>query len=301
MIYTVTFNPAIDYVINEEKLDYQGVNKISNHFYQLGGKGINASILLNNLKNKNLALFFTSGNVGEMIKTKCQEEDIHYLNFNSGFESRINVKVNTLKNNFEINQKSNQLNKKEFKSFLNYLKNNLTKDDYLLIMGSYDSFGNLEKLVKIASKAKSKIILDIASNDLLKIIKSYSIFFIKPNQEEFEEILNLKNLNKKQIIIEAKKILDKTKLINIAVSQGSKGSIFVNKENIFEFNLPKTKIVNPVGAGDSFVAGFLSHYIQTSDYKKSFYFANACGIATAKTIGIAKKEKILKIYKSIKI
>ena len=300
MIYTITLNPALDYVLEIDNIDFNGVNKIKKNNLILGGKGINASWMLTNLNIDNKALYFSGGSTGDMFNEIMAKTDISFKNFNVDFDTRINVKVNSNSNNLELNGDKKEIKKIYYKNLLNYLKDNLKEDDYVLIMGSYFNIKDITEILKVTNKIGAKSILDIAGKDLVTIIKKYKVYFAKPNEDEIKEMFDLDNVNDENLIKSAKKLISNG-LENVLISLGSKGSIFVNDSNTFQILPAKINLINPVGAGDSTVAGFTAGMSQNMNIKESLILANACGGATASVTDIADKRTVEKLKNSITI
>lgn len=300
MIYTITFNPAIDYVINNDEVNINSVNKIDEKYLLAGGKGVNASVLLTRLGIINESIVFTGGNTGRMFESILNNENVNYTSFDSGFDTRINVKVNTSKNNFELNGKKEELDKDSVKKFLKYLKNKVNTDDFILIMGSFPSDELLDKVIKISNKKNAKVVLDVDSKNILNIIKDNEIFFIKPNEDEIKNMVNTEGKSEKIIKESMKKVIE-LGVQNIMVSLGEKGSLFMNKDKYYKVKPAKIDMVNPVGSGDSTVAGFVYSLSLEKSIEEAIIFANACGAATASKVWISDKETVESLVSSISI
>ena len=302
MIYTVTLNPSIDYVIKLEHLNTGHVNRVNSENVYPGGKGINVSRILKTLGNDNVATGFVSGFTGDFIRNTLCELDVKsdFIQLDNGF-TRINVKIKSDEET-EINGGGPHISDEKLKELFDKLSK-LNENDILILAGSIPSTLSedlYEKIMNHVKKNKVKVVVDATKNLLLNVLK-YNPFLIKPNNHELEEMFNVKLNNMDDIITYAKK-LQEMGARNVLISMGKDGAILVTENNeVFISNVAKGKVVNSVGAGDSMVAGFISGYLNSNSYEDALKLGSASGSATAFSSDLATKEFIDKLIKEINI
>ena len=293
MIYTVTLNPSIDYIIETDKFKIGEVNRANKEELYPGGKGINVSLMLNELQVENTALGFLGGFIGEYIENTLASNGVNteFIKLEKGF-SRINLKI---KNEVEteINGKGPHISEDNLQ--LLYKKIEKLKDeDILVLCGSIPkSLSNTlyQDIISMAAKKNVKVIVDATSNLLLNTLK-YNPFLIKPNIHELEEIFDTKIDCIDSTIFYATKLKDMG-AENVLISMGKDGALLIDsKGKIYLSNAPYGDVVNTVGSGDSMVAGFISGYLKTKDYKEALKLGASCGSATAFSSGIGEKKLI---------
>lgn len=300
MIYTVTFNPALDYVMIIDEFKSGNVNRCENEFLNPGGKGINVSTMLSELGEENIALGFIAGFTGRELVSKLNERNIktNFIELKEGL-TRINVKI---KGNIEseINAKGPNIDKEDLQKLLNQI-DTLKDNDILVLAGSIPSSIDddiYEQIMKRLSEKNVHVVVD-ATKDLLKNVLKYKPFLIKPNHHELAEFFDVK-INSDEEIVEYAKKLQEMGAENVLVSMAADGAILVTKENeVIKTNTPKGKVVNSVGAGDSMVAGFIYGYLKNKDYKEALRFGSAAGSASAFSESIATKEKVEELLKEL--
>lgn len=287
MIYTLTLNPAIDYDVFLDKLEIGEINKINTCNIRAGGKGINVSIVLNNLGIKSIALGYIAGFTGEYIKNDLENMNIKtdFLHLNSGM-NRINTNINDKLNETCVSGTSINVNYEDIENLKDKLRK-LKKGDILVMSGSIPDGLNDDIYLELSKEVDEdvKIVLDANGDILLKNI--YNNYLIKPNIHELERAFNVKIKDNDQIYKICQYFLDRN-IKNIIVSLGSKGAVHITKEGLKYIKSPSGEYINSIGAGDSMVAGFIA--------KENLEFAVACGSATAYSIGLASSEKIYSIY-----
>lgn len=291
MIYTLTFSPAVDYVVDVDNLKIGAINRTKNEIFMPGGKGINVSIVLSNLGIKSKALGFVGGFSGEFIKDELKKKNIETDFVDVDGITRINMKIRSSEES-AINGMGPILNDEDINKLVEKLKI-LNKEDYLVISGKIPasvSDAQFENILRVASENGARIVVDTEGKMLLTSLK-YNPFLIKPNKEELEGLFNVTINSDLDIEVYAKKLLDKGAK-NVIVSLGSDGAILVNNETVCKLAAPKGDAKNTVGAGDSLLAGFIYEYITSQDMQKALKFAIAAGSATAFSDGLASKEDI---------
>ena len=302
MIYTVTLNPSIDYVIKLDNLKNGEVNRTKEEYVYPGGKGINVSLILKELGYKSRALGFVSGFTGlyikDTLKNKGLEED--FINLKNGF-TRINVKVKSNEET-EINGQGPNIDDESLNKLYEKL-DSLKENDILVLAGSIPKTLDsslYENIMKRLANKNVKIVVD-ATKDLLMNVLKHKPFLIKPNNHELEELFNVKLNGIDDIITYAKK-LKEMGAKNVLVSMGKDGALLINEdEKVLISNVAKGEVKNSVGAGDSMVAGFIAGYLDSNNYEKALNLGAASGGATAFSNDLATKEDIYKLIDEIKI
>ncbi|WP_419724971.1 1-phosphofructokinase [Terrisporobacter petrolearius] len=302
MIYTVTLNPSIDYVINLEHLNTGHVNRVNSEHVYPGGKGINVSRILKNLGHDNIATGFVSNFTGDFITNSLSDLNVKsdFIKLDNGF-TRINVKIKSDEET-EINGGGPHISDEKLRELFDKLSK-LKEEDILVLAGSIPSTLKEDLYEKIMEHVKVnnvKVVVDATKNLLLNVLK-YNPFLIKPNNHELEEMFNVKLESIDDIVTYGKK-LQEIGARNVLVSRGKDGALLIaeNKE-VFISNVPKGSVVNSVGAGDSMVAGFISGYINSNSYEEALKLGAACGSATAFSSDLAKKELIKELIKEISV
>lgn len=293
MIYTVTFNPSLDYIVSVKNFEEGSVNRASDEMILPGGKGINVSIVLNNLGMESHLLGFIAGFTGKEIERMVSDDGCisEFIKVDNGF-SRINVKMRSEKES-EINGIGPAISNSEMTQLLDKL-DKLKEGDVLVLAGSipasipdtiyYD-------IMKMLSDRKIMIVVD-ATKDLLLNVLPLHPFLIKPNKQELAEMMNLENLSKEDIVKNAFE-LQKRGARNVLVSMAGEGAILVTEDgNVYSSAAHKGNVVNSVGAGDSMVAGFIYGYLKNKDYKEAFETGLCAGSASAFSENLATKEQV---------
>lgn len=300
MIYTLTLNPSIDYVIDVENLELGKVNRTSKDFKFSGGKGINVSRILGNQKIDNIALGFLGGFTGKFI-----EDNLNTLGVKTEFikvkgDSRINVKIKSNEET-EINGAGPMISAENLDSLFNRL-DQLVEGDILVLAGSIPSTLPKDLYLQIqkrVSKKNVKVVVDTSGKALLEAIKNKP-FLIKPNNHEIEEIFDVK-INSEKELIKYGKDLVSLGAENVIISMAGDGALLITKDGVYKGNAPKGEVKNSVGAGDSLVGGFLAKYVETKDLITSFKNGIASGSASAFSLDLALAEDVNKLLPIIKI
>ena len=300
MIYTITFNPALDYIVKMDDFNLGHVNRSSCESVYAGGKGINVSIVLNNLGVKSKALGFIAGFTGQEIEREVREFgcDTDFIKLKNGM-SRINVKIKADVES-EINGGGPDIPEEALEELYEKL-NCLTEGDILVLAGSIPKTMPVdiyEKIMESLQDKGVKFIVDTTGESLLKVLK-YKPLLIKPNHHELGDLFNVK-LNGNDEIIEYAKKLKEMGARNVLISMAGDGAILI-KENgeVITSNVPKGKVKNSVGAGDSMVAGFIAGYLEANDIEKGFKLGVATGSASAFSEGLATKDYVYELLNQI--
>ena len=300
MIYTVTFNPAIDYIAEVTEVNKEKINRALSEKVLAGGKGINVSIVLKNLGIENIALGFVAGFTGKEIKRQVENHGVKtdFVYIDDKF-SRINIKLQSkvagiVSTETAINGEGPKISDKEIEELMEKIEK-LEKGDYLVLAGSTSRKMKddiYEKICKRIENKQIKIVADATGKLLVNVLK-HNPFLIKPNKEELEEIFEDKIDTNEEIIMYAKK-LQEMGAQNVLISLGKEGAILITKNNsVLYSKAPKGVVVNSVGAGDSMVAGFLAGLLIHDDYEKAFKMGIAAGSASTFSENLATKDEIL--------
>lgn len=282
VIYTVTFNPSLDYIVSVKDFRPGMTNRTSSELMLAGGKGINVSIVLGNLGIKSTALGFIAGFTGDEIVRRLHNGGINseFIKINDGI-SRINIKLKSI-DGTEINGQGPHIDSSHIEQLMNRLRR-LESGDVLVLAGSIPAgiSDNIYKDIMDMLKDKGVQIVVDATSRLLTNVLEYNPFFIKPNQHELGDIFNV-TLNTQEEVIPYALELKKMGAVNVCVSMGGKGAILVADDgNAYKAKAPDGILKNSVGAGDSLVAGFLSGWIEKKDYEYAFRKGVATGSASA--------------------
>lgn len=303
MIYTVTLNPSIDYVVTMDQFNEGSVNRVSTENLYAGGKGINVSQILNQHEVENIALGFVSGFTGIFIKESLQTKGIKtdFIDLKDGF-SRINMKIKTNVDETEINGVGPAISEEDIAKLYKQF-DVLTANDVLVLAGSIpgslpDDF--YEQIMKHLENKGVKIIVDATKNLLLNVLK-YRPFLIKPNHHEIAEMFNVEIKNVDELLVYGRKLKDMG-ACNVLISMGGDGAILITEnDEVFQSNVPKGSVKNSVGAGDSMVAGFIAGYLKSNNYEQALQLGAASGSATAFSSDVATREFIDQLVDQINV
>ena len=300
MIYTVTFNPALDYILELDKLEIGKIQKSKTELILPGGKGINVSTVLTNLEVENIALGYKAGFVGAEIERLLKNMNVKtdFIDLEEG-NSRINVKISA-EEETAINTNGPQISENKILELLEKLKS-LTENDYLVLSGSIPSSIKddiYERICGIVKEKNVKIVVDATRNLLVQALR-YKPFLIKPNNEELGEIFGVEIHTKEDAYIHGKKLKEKGAR-NVLVSMGKMGAALIDEENKEYFlKSPEGKRVNTVGSGDSMVAGFIAGYLKYKNYNDALKMGVSAGSASALSKYLATKEEVYNLYNNI--
>lgn len=296
MIYTVTFNPSLDYVVQTSPLILGAVNRTGREALYPGGKGINVSVILSNLGQENTVLGFTAGETGRMLQEMLAESGIRaeFIPLVKG-QTRINVKIHAGVET-EINGQGPDIDVYALQQLFEKLEV-LEAGDVLVVAGSIPSSLSeniYEQILGYLKGRNVKVVID-ATKDLLKHTLKYHPFLIKPNQQELEELFDTTLNTEDEIIVHAKKLQEQGAK-NVLVSLAKEGAILAAEDGkIYKKRPGRGTVVNSVGAGDSMVAGFVAGYLNTGSYKLALELGTAAGSATAFQSWLASREEIMEL------
>ena len=302
MIYTVTFNPSLDYIVEVNNFELGMTNRTSYEHMLPGGKGINVSIVLNNLDFDTTAFGFVAGFTGKQICDMVSEYGINtdFIHVDNGF-SRINMKIKNI-DGTEINGMGPQISEDNLHSLVSKI-DRLSSGDVLVLAGSIPSCISDDIYRRIMERLQGrgvKIIVDATSRLLLNVLE-YHPFLIKPNQHELGDIFGVKLESKEEVIPYARKLQDMG-AVNVLISMGGKGAVLIDQHGkVYEADAPKGELKNSVGAGDSMVAGFMAGYLQTCNYEDAFRMGVATGSASAFSENLATKREISEVLKRVEV
>ena len=300
MIYTVTFNPSLDYIASCDDFILGQTNRTTKEIIYPGGKGINVSIVLRNLGLDTTALGFLAGFTGDEIKRLIIKEGIknEMIEVNNGF-SRINIKLRSSQES-ELNGMGPSIDEQSIKKLYQKL-DNLTSDDILVLAGSIPSClpSNIYSDICNYLKDKNmKIVVD-ATKDLLLNVIPYKPFLIKPNNHELGELFKVELNTREEVVPYAKK-LQELGARNVLISLAGEGAVLVDENGeVYSSKAPKGKVINSVGAGDSMVAGFLYGYKTFNNYNEAFKYGVCTGSASAFSEQLAKLDEVIDLYKNL--
>lgn len=302
MIYTMTFNPSLDYIMNVNDFKEGETNRSVSEKIYPGGKGFNVSMILKNLSFQSTALGFVGGFTGEKIVAELKQRGLvcDLCDLLVG-DSRINVKMKGNKET-EINGSGPHIPQEKIDELFEKL-DKLEDGDTLVLAGSIpNSLPNniYEKIMEKLSDKGIRFIVD-ATNELLKKVLPYHPFLIKPNHRELEELFQVKITNQKDLIYYARQ-LQKEGAINVLVSLGKDGALLIAEDgHVYFCKGAKGQLINSVGSGDSMVAGFIAGYLKSNDYREALKLGSACGGATAFSEDLASREMIDTVYQQLDV
>ena len=302
MIYTITFNPSIDYMVSVDHFKLGTVNRTSQEYLLPGGKGINVSIVLHNLGIDSTALGFIAGFTGKEIENRVTNDfgvQCDFIDVENGY-SRINFKLKSDEES-EVNGNGPMINKEHIDKLYNKLSC-LQAGDILILSGSIPKCLSDDIYSEIMEKLTDKnigIVVDATGDLLMKVLK-HKPFVIKPNNHELAEMFHVKLFGTQDIVKYAKK-LQEMGAKNVLISMAGDGALFICENGkVYFSNAPKGQVKNSVGAGDSMVAGFVAGYEKTKDYVQAFRMGVATGSASAFSENLATASEVEKLLQEIK-
>lgn len=300
MIYTVTFNPSLDYIVSVENFQLGLTNRTSSELMLPGGKGVNVSTVLMNLGIENTALGFVAGFVGDEIIRRLEEMGVQngFIRIEEGV-SRINLKLKSI-DGTEINGQGPVISPEHVEELMKQL-DRLGEGDVLFLSGSIPSSMPDDAYQKIMERLDGRgvrIVVD-ATKDLLLNVLEYHPFLIKPNNHELGELFGVELKTREEVIPYAKKLQEKG-AVNVLVSMAGEGAVLIDaNEDVHMAPTPKGTLVNGVGAGDSMVAGFMAGWLAKQDYEHAFCMGVSAGSASAFSEHLATKAEIEAVYQQV--
>lgn len=300
MIYTVTFNPSIDYIMFTDGFELKGLNRATSTYKFAGGKGINVSRVLKTLGVQSTALGFAGGFPGDFIANALEQSDIKTNFIKVDEDTRINVKLKSGEET-EINAPGPSVTAAQFQALLNQLRET-TNSDTVIVAGSVpksipsDAYA---QIAQITQQTGAKLVVD-AEKDLVNTVLEYQPLFIKPNKDELEEMFNMTVQSDQDVVKYGREIL-KDGAQSVIISLGGDGAIYIDSERSIKAQNPKGQVVNTVGSGDSTVAGMVAGLESGLSHEDAFQQAVASGTATAFTEDLATLEDIEKIKSQVTI
>lgn len=302
MIYTVTFNPSIDYIVTVEDFKEGFVNRTSEELMFPGGKGINVSMILSNLGFENTALGFLAGFTGDSVQGMLTANGVNadFIKVNEGI-TRINVKIRAQKES-EINGMGPGIKQDDIDALYEKL-DKIQDGDILVLAGSIPSVMPETMYSDIMEHLQGKdikIVVD-ATKDLLVNVLKYKPFLIKPNNHELGEIYGV-TLNTRDEVVPYAKKMQEAGARNVLISMAGEGAVLVSEDGqVYKSECPKGKVKNSVGAGDSMVAGFIAGYLESGEYKEALRKGLLTGSASAFSDNLATKEEVEKLGKTFQL
>lgn len=300
MIYTVTFNPAIDYVVELASFNIGEINRTTREYMNLGGKGVNVSRVLTNLEVPNVALGFVAGFTGDALRNGLERMGVKtdFISLEEG-NTRINVNIKGVEET-DINARGPEIPNSAIDELFKKL-DNLQSGDTLVLAGSIPTSLPNDMYERIMERLYGKGIRFVvdATRDLLVKSLKYEPFLIKPNNHELGEIFGLELTTDNEIIYYARE-LKKQGAKNVLISMAGDGAILVDENDVaHKIGTPKGKVKNSVGAGDSMVAGFCAGYLEKGDYKYALRMGTAAGSASAFSESLATKQEVIDLLNKI--
>lgn len=300
MIYTITFNPALDYISQVEDFEVGKINRTKTEKILPGGKGLNVSTVLKNLGIESTALGFIAGFTGEELKREIESYGIKtdFIKVKEGI-TRINIKISSNEET-ALNGNGPKITEEDIQELLEKI-DKIGKEDIVILAGNIPKGinNNIYEIICVNLERNGVTFIVDATQELLINVLKYRPFLIKPNKEELEETFKEKIETKEDIIAHAKK-LQLMGAQNVLISLGGEGAILVTaKEEIYFSKAPKGKVLNTVGAGDSMVAGFVAGYAKSGDYEQAFKMGIAAGSASAFSMNLATAEEVENLLKEI--
>lgn len=300
MIYTVTFNPSLDYIVEVKDFQIGMTNRTEAEMLLPGGKGINISIVLQNLGIENTALGFVAGFTGAEIEKRVQELGVktEFIQVPEGI-SRINFKLQSMEGT-EINGAGPRISAEQVDLLFQRLAQ-LQEGDVLCLAGSIPASMPNDMYQRILECLENKGILTIvdATKDLLMKVLTYHPFLVKPNNHELGELFGVELKTREEVIPYGKK-LQELGARNVLISMAGEGAVLIAENGqVYSKPAPKGKLINGVGAGDSMVAGFLAGWLEKQDYAYAFHMGLAAGSASAFSENLATKAEISKVLELV--
>ena len=300
MIYTVTFNPSLDYIVSVDEFKLGLTNRTSSELLLPGGKGINVSTILTNLGIESTALGFVAGFTGDEIIRRVEQIGVRsdFIRIEDGI-SRINVKLKSI-DGTEINGMGPDISSEKTEELMKKL-DVLDEGDVLVLAGSIPASMPDDIYSRILKRLEGKgvtFVVDATGELLLNVLK-YHPFLIKPNNHELGDLFGVELKTRKEVVPYGRK-LQEMGARNVLISMAGEGAVLVAEDgSVYDTPAPKGVLVNAVGSGDSMVAGFTAGWMEKKDYRHAFYMGVAAGSASAFSEYLATKDEIMELYQKI--
>ena len=300
MIYTVTFNPSLDYIVSVKDFELGLTNRTDSELMLPGGKGINVSIVLKNLGIDNTALGFVAGFTGKEVVKRLEKFGVKngFLEIPEGF-TRINVKLKSI-DGTEINGQGPSISEEKIEQLMTRL-DEMGEGDVLFLSGSIPASMPDDTYQKIMERLKDKgVLISVdATQELLLKVLPYHPFLIKPNNHELGEVFGVELRTRESVVPYGKK-LQEMGAENVLISMAGEGAVLIASDGqVYDAPAPKGILKNGVGAGDSMVAGFMAGWLERKEYRHAFYMGVAAGSASAFSEQLAVKEEIDQVYEQV--
>ena len=300
MIYTVTFNPSLDYIVSVSDFKLGLTNRTDSELLLPGGKGINVSTVLQNLGIANTAFGFTAGFVGEEVRKEVEQLGVkaEFISLDEGV-SRINLKLKSI-DGTEINGRGPKIPREAVDALMTQL-DRLGADDTLVLAGSIPASMPDDIYQRILERIQGRGVLTVvdATRDLLVKVLPYHPFLVKPNNHELGDIFGVKLSTREEVVPYGRK-LQEMGAQNVLISMAGEGAVLIAAGGqSMGAPAPKGTLVNGVGAGDSMVAGFLTGWMEKKDYVHAFHMGIAAGSASAFSENLATREEVLQVLQQV--
>ncbi len=300
MVYTVTFNPSLDYIVSVEDFRLGLTNRTDSEVILPGGKGLNVSIVLSNLGIENTALGFVAGFTGEEIVRRVEGMGVKsdFIRLREGI-SRINLKLKSI-DGTEINGRGPRIGREAVGELMGRL-DALGEGDVLVLAGSIPGSMPDETYGKIMERLAGRGVMTVvdATKNLLMNVLEYGPFLVKPNNHELGEIFGVELRDREEAIPYAQRLRE-LGAVNVLVSMAGQGAVLAAGDGeVYAAAAPRGKLVNGVGAGDSMVAGFLAGWMERHEYGHAFRMGIAAGSASAFSELLATGEEVMDLYRQM--
>ncbi|ASR48234.1 1-phosphofructokinase [Paenibacillus kribbensis] len=300
MIYTVTLNPSIDYIVEVDDLKLGDLNRMKRDLKLPGGKGINVSRILNQLGADSTAIGFLGGFTGRFIDDTLREESIKTDFVVIEDDTRINIKLKH-GDETEINGLGPAIHEHEANALVQKLSG-LQKNDIVVLSGSIPpSLGGdfYSRLIRVCQQTGAEFVIDTTGEALMKALV-HKPLLVKPNHHELAELFGVTIHSKEEIVTYGRKLLE-AGAKNVLISMAGEGALFITADEVYHANVPAGTVKNSVGAGDSMIAGFVGTLALFGDPIEAFRTGVASGSATAFSDDLATREKIEQLRPQVTI
>lgn len=300
MIYTITLNPSIDYIVEVDDLKLGGLNRMNRDLKLPGGKGINVSRILNQLSAANTAIGFLGGFTGRFINDKLQGDAIQTDFVTIADDTRINIKLKH-GDETEINGLGPAIRTEEAEQLLNKLSS-LQKGDIVILSGSVPpSLGSdfYDRLIHVCKQTEAEFVIDTTGPALMEAL-THEPLLVKPNHHELAELFGVTIETREELVSYGRKLLE-AGAKHVLISMAGEGALFITETKVYHATVPKGTVKNSVGAGDSMIGGFVGTYVLQGDLLEAFRTGVASGSATAFSDDLATREFIDELRNQVTI